>query len=1167
MELAIRAISAEGRHPTSKVASVRSSMSESPSAPLLSRLDRARNAFRDGDLQVTAKLSSEVITAADKLAHHPEALAIAGSAQVLIGHVADAVGDAAAAEAAFRTAIGLLQDAHDVVWASGHHVADLGIAMVLSGSPNAEAPLRRAIELGEDTVTVRRYLGLCLLGNDCLAEAKDLLAEVVRRVPTDWRAHRGLATIAEKDAPAIDAAGLWLTTAVVASEAGRVAEALAAYRTSDQLAPSLDAKRGAAAALSQLNMFTEAERFAAEVLAVDPDDYQARVVHLESRLGLERFAEAADAAYELVRTRPEDPVPQAYLGMALSALGKHDEAIVALGRANKLRPDSSPVRIQLANALRASDKVHEAIRVLDDGITQHPDDIDLRLSRVALTAGADLDAAAAQVAAIADLDPSRAPWLWLSQVMATRGDFQQALHAVDRALANRPDDLAAVGLRGAILVDLGELDEGIEALRASIDQQPTVASMANLAQALLRRGDEDDLRQAEEFARRLVDLEKDKPRGAILLARALLALHRPAEAIEVLNDAADRFPPDAALEKLRMYVLLDLDRVPQAVQAGQRASALAPEDAGVHAQLGRIFRDLADADDQAGDQYISSAIDALARAIDLDPGDFDTMALLGRLHLRRNELDRAESLLTEATRLREAAGAETDPALLAALGRVWLYRGKPEDALNAVEEALRLDTACHSALVTKGEALYALDKYAESVEALEQALHTIEQKAYVLATLGESYRMLGKLDKAYEALTAALELEPDDAYALASRGAVNYALENPQGAESDLRAAIAQSPSYRFALEFYRQIFLDRGQLADVLLTWQAAVDNAPEDVELRVQYAETLYLAGRSSDGLEHIEQVLRDEPTHVEALRVSGRILLDLRRIDEAAAQFERALGEDPDSGDLAIDLANARDLQGQPLAALRTIQAALDRSRTVPLLVDYGWRLSRLAAWDEAIDCGRQGVERDPTSPAPYQLLSWALPLIGAHEESLAAATNAVRFDPEERWNHKQRGNTLWSVGRTDEAMEEYTWVADRADLVADNDKKGLHILGWSLMCLGQHERAATCLTKARELGFDELSVLFDFGVNSLAAGQMAEALDTYAEAMSMIARARTGRRNANAETALLQRGSIAMAIYDLQSSVTGGRLESSGEIDALVAELTRKLEALSLSLPGE
>jgi tetratricopeptide (TPR) repeat protein len=353
----------------------------------------------------------------------------------------------------------------------------------------------------------------------------------------------------------------------------------------------------------------------------------------------------------------------------------------------------------------------------------------------------------------------------------------------------------------------------------------------------------------------------------------------------------------------------------------------------------------------------------------------------------------------------------------------------------------------------------------------------------------------------------------------------------------------------------------------DALPAWKTAIAMTPADAGLRIEYADTLRLVNRPSDGLPYVEEALRDEPNNVLGLRVSGRILLDLGRIDEAAAQFERALAHDPALAEAVIDLAGARERQGRPFSALRTTKDGIDRNPTVDLLLEHGWRLARLAAWHEADACASRALELSSTSFGAYGLRAWVAPMLDRREDAVAAAAETVALAPEVGWHHTLFGNTLWVVGRAEEAGREYSWVADRAAEVADSDVAGLHSLGWALMCLGEHKLASRCLTKARALGYDQLSVLFDLGVNSLAAGQIAEGRDTYNEALSIIDRTRSSRHKVNAEVALLDRGSIAVAIYDLRTAVGGGRLHQSDEIEEVITKLVKRLSDLPLSLPPE
>ncbi len=96
------------------------------------------------------------------------------------------------------------------------------------------------------------------------------------------------------------------------------------------------------------------------------------------------------------------------------------------------------------------------------------------------------------------------------------------------------------------------------------------------------------------------------------------------------------------------------------------------------------------------------------------------------------------------------------PQPRAASARVWSNRaaslvslGKPEEALAACEQALRLDPSDASAWANKGNALRKLQRYAEALDAYEQALRLDPTNSeYVLICKAAALRALGRVAEA-----------------------------------------------------------------------------------------------------------------------------------------------------------------------------------------------------------------------------------------------------------------------------------------------------------------------------------------------------------------------------------------------------------------------------------
>jgi predicted O-linked N-acetylglucosamine transferase (SPINDLY family) len=242
-----------------------------------------------------------------------------------------------------------------------------------------------------------------------------------------------------------------------------------------------------------------------------------------------------------------------------------------------------------------------------------------RLGQVLLTLGRCAEAAAVLRAAIA-LDP-RSPRAHnnLGQALLRDGAADEAERCFDAALMLDPGYAIAHCNRGLALAARGAQAEARAALQRAVALAPALLpAWLGLGRAL----DEDGETAAALgcFLRAL----QLAPRDAVALPRALtllLALQRPAEALQCVAaaDLAADAPP--ALHNLHAEALRRLNRPAEAAQALDRVLLRHPQDAMTWCNRGIVAQELAD---DAG------AHDAFRRAAASDPGFIDArMRLLG----------------------------------------------------------------------------------------------------------------------------------------------------------------------------------------------------------------------------------------------------------------------------------------------------------------------------------------------------------------------------------------------------------------------------------------------------------------------------------------------------------------------------------------------------------
>jgi tetratricopeptide (TPR) repeat protein len=127
----------------------------------------------------------------------------------------------------------------------------------------------------------------------------------------------------------------------------------------------------------------------------------------------------------------------------------------------------------------------------------------------------------------------------------------------------------------------------------------------------------------------------------------------------------------------------------------------------------------------------------------------------------------------------------------------YLELGMPERALEALAKIANPDGLPPGVLLLKGEALRALERYADAIAPLERVASDLPGDMQVCLALGWCYKRTGRIDRAVQSIEQALETEPEDAllhYNLACY--LSLAGEKDRALEH-LAKAFEYDPAYR----------------------------------------------------------------------------------------------------------------------------------------------------------------------------------------------------------------------------------------------------------------------------------------------------------------------------------------------------------------------------------
>jgi tetratricopeptide (TPR) repeat protein len=369
-------------------------------------------------------------------------------------------------------------------------------------------------------------------------------------------------------------------------------------------------------ALHQAGRLAEAEKIYSQILAIDPDQLDARhllgfifhqrgdsaqaVHHIDLALqknpdnilalnnrgivlsALKRFDEALASYNQAIAARPDFIEALLNRGNTLQELRRFDEALASFDRAIAIRPDHAAAYYNRANMLHALERFDEALAGYDRALALRPGYAEALTNR-----GVTLHALARFVDALASYDAAVVLWPAGDAAFANRGmalhalgRFDEALASFDRALALRPDSAEALASRGVTLHALRRFGEALTSYDRALALRP------DNAEVHVNRGV--TLFQLKRFAAALAScdralaLQPDYPEAHSSRGNALTMLGRFDEALANYDRALALRPDYAEAHTNRGVTLHALKRFDDALQCHARAVAVRPHFAEAH---------------------------------------------------------------------------------------------------------------------------------------------------------------------------------------------------------------------------------------------------------------------------------------------------------------------------------------------------------------------------------------------------------------------------------------------------------------------------------------------------------------------------------------------------------------------------------------------------------
>lgn len=645
-----------------------------------------------------------------------------------------------------------------------------------------------------------------------------------------------------------------------------------------------------------------------------------------------------------------------------------------------LEPLALDAHAGIAQALARLEGPAAALEHLQRACAQFPEHHGLRRMLVEWTRSADpaaLEEAARSLLRLAPSDAWAHRELALALSKAERHD--EALREATEAAEIEPRNTFSFSVLGQVCWRSGKRDEALEHFRCAVacsaDNRAALSALLDLART-------DEERRAElafvegELVRQVVG--GDGVLAYLELARPALD---PGELLRSLR-RIHRERPDlpqawsALISQLGHLGYLD------------EALGVAKDAAGRFSHLPGAWSDLASVHRWRGEA--TAEIEAAERAFELDPADGPAALGLAEARERRGELDGALRVYDRALQ-----HTPRDPVLHASKGRVLWLLGRKEEALRALENALRLapdygwpwgllgawaedrgeprrpaEFARSLARERPGEtrAWIALARMlgdpsdlAERLEAIDRALQLDPRSAEPWDLKAQSLAEAERFDEAIRACEEGAAACAADAVILQGRRAwIEARRRRFPEAIRRMRAVLAENGGYAWGWTRLAEWLAEDGRADEAEATFEHVVRLLPHESWVRARLGELRLKRGDRRKAREDFAEALRLDPSN------------------DAAAQY---------LFDLQLEGDDVRGA-GETLSTMRTHQPW---SATVAAEIRF-----RLRRGEDALALGAfEGLAAtlDP-DPRPLEAAAWALERAGRSREALQVLEAAVR-----------------------------------------------------------------------------------------------------------------------------------------------------------------------------
>ncbi len=438
------------------------------------------------------------------------------------------------------------------------------------------------------------------------------------------------------------------------------------------------------------------------------------------------------------------------------------------------------------------------------------------------------------------------------------------------------------------------------------------------------------------------------------------------------------------------------------------------------------------------------------------------------------------------------------PEAQAGLLECYSKKGDSVKADALAGEILQKDKKNVSALIVRGDALLAKEKWDEAQPFFEQAA-AADVKS-LEAARGMGLVALGKADlaKAGEWLEKAIKINSDDAKTLLAQSSLLQAQGKGPEALKYLKKADAASGGDPLVVAKMAKIYADQGNLTEAAAAYQKLLKDKPDSLEGLKGMAQIEEAQGKTKEAMEGYEKILKDHPEDVACALALARLYQDAKQTKESTDLLEKFQEKFPN--DLSVQTACAQALveKGEADKALEILNKVLEKDKN--FLAAY---LGRGAAYvkkgqlDQALQEYQEALKANPKYADGYFALGEFYIGKGMYYEGIQELQKIVEINPRYPHLHYYIGVGFLTGGFADVSIEEF-----KSEIQANpSNSLAVNNLALAYAKTGKPDEAEKTYTKVLKTDPNNADALYNLALMHAKAGKVPDAVREFEKVLSI------------------------------------------------------------------